>query len=97
MTSQENNDLDALKRSIHQSKAKRAQTELSENKIVEGARLWDMARKWTLGAIASENPGWSEQQVREEFRRRIALGRTREERDIYRPVGPIQIEGEAVD
>jgi hypothetical protein len=80
----------ALQHAIQQSKSARAQSEPPEVKIVEGARLWDMARAWSISAIASQNPEWSSQQVQAEFRRRMKLVRAKDERGIYQVIGKIE-------
>jgi len=56
---------------------------LPGERLVEGDRLYDLARQQTVSAIAAEHPVWSTEQVRDEYRRRLKLVRDREERGIY--------------
>ncbi len=56
----------------------------------EGARLFDMVRARMLDGIRNQFPSWTEDQVCEEFRRRLDIQRRREERGIYQVVGFIE-------
>lgn len=76
-------DTQELKQAIHVSKVDRAKRQLPGEKLVAGARLYDLARRQTLSAIADDHPTWSEDEVGEEYRRRQKLARDREERGVY--------------
>ena len=72
-----------LQQTLHQSKVDRAKRQLPSEKLIEGARLYDLARLQTLSAIAGDHPDWSRDQVRDEYRRRMKLVRDHEERGVY--------------
>jgi len=89
MNEQNPAEIEALKKSIQRSKVERAKAMPPENKLLEGARLFDMVRARMLDGIRNQFPAWTEEQVREEFRRRLDLQRRREERGIYQEFGVI--------
>lgn len=89
MTTQKKDETRALQQSIQASKVKRACQCPADQKLLQGARLFDVARRRMLDGIRAEFPQWDEAKVFEEFRSRLNVIRQREERGIYRKAGII--------
>ena len=79
----------ALQASIQRSKVERARSTSGE-KLLEGARLFDMVRQRMLSGIRAQFPSWDEQMAETEFRRRLDMQRRREEREIYTVIGELE-------
>ena len=72
-----------LQRSILSRKAARARSRASEEKLADGARLYDLGRAVLINSISGQHPEWSGQQVIEELRRRRKATRLVHEQKIY--------------
>ncbi len=90
MNTQNPAEIDALKQSIQLSRIERAKAMPRDVKLLEGARLFDMARARMLDGIRNQFPAWTEEQVCQEFRRRLDIQRRREEHGIYQAAGFIE-------
>ncbi|HSI34387.1 MAG: hypothetical protein ACAI43_19905 [Phycisphaerae bacterium] len=66
---------------IYREKVLRARAQSVEEKLALGADLYVYATSITLAAIRDQHAGWTEEQVRAELRRRIALSRRLERSD----------------
>lgn len=56
-------------------------------KLLAGARLFDVVRHRMLAGIRSRHPDWSELQVDAEFRRQLKALRDLRDRGVYTPCG----------
>jgi hypothetical protein len=65
----------ALQAEIYRSRVLRARLESIEEKILAGQELFESACEITLAGIRHQNPGISEERVREILRDRLKLGR----------------------
>lgn len=90
MSTQNPAEIEALKQAIQLSRIERAKAMPREEKLLEGARLFDMVRARMLDGIRNQFPSWTEDQVCQEFRRQLDIQRRREERGIYQVVGFIE-------
>ena len=80
-------EIKALQDSLYRSQVVRArQTPIAE-KLSAGAILFDEAARTTRDGIRTQNPEFSEAEVEQEFRRRLAIARKLDEGDIYRDAG----------
>ncbi|HYE20690.1 MAG TPA: hypothetical protein VEA69_19745 [Tepidisphaeraceae bacterium] len=66
---------------IYREKVLRARSQSIEEKLALGADLYTYATSITLAGIRNQHPEWTEEQVRAELRRRIALSRRLERSD----------------
>ena len=82
----------ALQRSIQNSKIEKAKLANPGEKLMAGARLFDVVRQRMLCGIRDEFPEWTESEIDAEFRRRIDLQRRRDERGFYTVIGELEIE-----
>lgn len=89
MINQEQADIKALQASILKSKVDRCRSMSIGIKLLEGARLFDVARQRMLDGIRVQYPDWNMEQVQCEFHRRLDVQRQREERGIYTCAGTI--------
>jgi hypothetical protein len=60
---------------LYRERVLRARATPPEEKMLDSARLFDMACEITKGGIRQQHPDWAEQQVLGELRRRLAIRR----------------------
>ena len=77
----------ALQDAVFLTKVARARRTPMEEKILDGPRLFDQNCEIMRGAIRSENPAFTPEQVERELRRRLAIARRIDEADLYRDAG----------
>ena len=68
-----------LVKRLYQDKIDAAKRMSFAEKFMAGAELFDFACSVSLAGIRSQNPGFTEEQVQAELRRRIEIGRRIEE------------------
>lgn len=78
-----------LQRAIFCAKAANSRRMDPGDKLVAGARLFDIARQRMLAGIRSRHPEWGDGEVEAEFVRQIAILRGLEERGVYTPCGSV--------
>ena len=79
----------SLKDQIFADKVRRARETPIEQKILEGPRLFDMNAEIIKGAIRSQFPGYSDEQINHEYFRRLQIARTIDDAGMFRDVGLI--------
>ena len=70
-------------------KVGRARTTPAEEKLADGPRLFDLNCQLIKGAIRSQFPEFSGEQIEIEYNRRLQIARAIDEAGIYRDVGLI--------
>ena len=70
-------------------KVGRARTTPAEEKLADGPRLFDLNCQIIKGAIRSQFPAFSNEQIEQEYCRRLQIARAIDEAGIYRDVGLI--------
>jgi hypothetical protein len=70
---------DSTRDPFRREEIERARRQTFEQKFLAGAELFDYACEITKGGIRMQHPEYSDQQVLEELRRRLALRARREE------------------
>ena len=70
-----------------QQQIEQARAMSPEDKLLAGARLFDMACKVSLDGIRYENPGIDDEAALQRLRQRLRLGRELEEREVKRRLG----------
>ena len=78
-----------LQEQIFADKVRRARETPIVEKILEGPRLFDMNAEIIKGAIRSQFPGSSEEQMNHEYFRRLQIARTIDDAGMFRDVGMI--------
>lgn len=78
-----------LQRAIFRDKAASSRRMDPGDKLIAGARLFDIARHRMLAGIRSRHPEWRDGEVAAEFVRQIAILRGLEERGVYTPCGSV--------
>jgi len=68
-------DIAALALSIERDRIRRARMRTAEQKLLDGGELFDDVRERMIWGIKSDFPGFDEEQILKEFRRRLALSR----------------------
>ena len=58
-------------------------------KLAAGAKLFDQAAQTMRDGIRNQHADFSEEQVEQEFRRRLAIARKLDEGDIYQDAGTV--------
>lgn len=76
------NDIKALADAIFRDRVLRARQMPPEEKLLDGARLFDYACRITEAGIRNEFPDADDQRVAEILRERVDLQRRREDRSI---------------
>ena len=79
----------SLKDQIFADKVRRARETPIVQKILEGPRLFDMNAEIIKGAIRSQFPGYSDEQINHEYFRRLQIARTIDDAGMFRDVGMI--------
>ena len=79
----------SLKDQIFAAKVRRARETPIEQKILEGPRLFDINAEIIKGAIRSQFPGYSEEQINHEYFRRLQIARLIDDAGMFRDVGLI--------
>ena len=79
----------SLKDQIFADKVRRARETPIVQKILEGPRLFDMNAEIIKGAIRSQFPGYSDEQINHEYFRRLQIARTIDDAGMFRDVGLI--------
>ena len=69
-----------LIRQLRREEIERARQMTFEEKFYAGAELFDYACEITKGGIRTDNPTFTEEQVLDELRRRLAIAARRESR-----------------
>lgn len=80
---------DLLIDELFADKVRRAREIPREDKLVEGPRLFDLNCQLIKGAIRSQFPQLSDEQVVQEYYRRLQIARAIDSAGIYRDVGLI--------
>jgi hypothetical protein len=80
---------DSLIDELFADKVRRAREMPREDKLVEGPRLFDLNCQLMKGAIRSQFPQLSDEQVEKEYDRRLQIARAIDSARIYRDVGLI--------
>lgn len=70
-------------------KVRRARATPVEERLADGPRLFDLNCKIIKGAIRSQFPEFSEEQIEQEYFRRLQIAHAIDEAGIYRDVGLI--------
>ena len=78
-----------LQKLIFADKIRRARETPIDERLVEGARLFDINAEIMKGAIRSQFPGFSSEQIELEYIRRLQIARMIDEAGIFRDVGLI--------
>ena len=78
-----------LQELIFADKIRRARETPIEERLVEGARLFDINAEIMKGAIRSQFPDFSSEQIELEYTRRLQIARMIDEAGIFRDVGLI--------
>jgi hypothetical protein len=65
---------------IYTEKVRRARQTPPEEKLLVGAELYELARSFSMAGVSAENPGASEERLREAFQRRLRIARLLDER-----------------
>lgn len=78
-----------LQRAIFRDKAANSRQMNPGEKLVAGARLYDMARHRMLAGIRFRHPEWGDAEVEAEFVRQMAILRELDERGVYTPCGSL--------
>lgn len=78
-----------LQEQIFADKVRRARETPIEEKILEGPRLFDLNAEIIKGAIRSQFPGYSEEQINCEYFRRLQIARSIDDAGVFRDVGLI--------
>ncbi len=79
----------ALQNSIFQSKVARARQQPIDEKIFEGPRLFDQVCQRMRDGIRQERPQFTDDEVEDELRRRLAITKRIDERGFYEDAGYI--------
>lgn len=79
----------SLKAQIFADKVRRARETPIEQKILEGPRLFDLNAEIIKGAIRSQFPGYSDEQFKREYFRRLEIARVIDDAGFFRDVGLI--------
>ena len=74
---------------IFADKVRRARATPAEEKLADGPRLFDLNCQIIKGAIRSQFGAFSDEQIEQEYYRRLQIARAIDEAGIYRDVGPI--------
>ena len=75
--------------SVFRDKVRRARETPMEERILDGPRLFDLNCQIIKGAIRSLFPAFSDEQVEQEYFRRLQIARAIDSAGIYRDVGLI--------
>ena len=75
--------------SLFVGKVRRARETPLEEKLLDGPRLFDLNCQIIKGAIRSLFPNFSDEQVEQEYFRRLQIARAIDSAGIYRDVGLI--------
>lgn len=78
-------DIDHLADAIYRDKVLRARAMKPEDRLVEGARLFDEAMTFTKAGIAAQLGTSDEAVIDCEFMRRLEITRKISERGLYKP------------
>ena len=84
--SQLDDETKQLMDSIYLEKILRARQTPIDVKIMDGPRLFDMNCAMARNGIRSQFPYFSEEQVKQELRRRLAIARSIDDANIYRNI-----------
>ena len=76
----------ALMDAIFIDKVRRARQTPMDQKMLDGARLFDLNRQIMLSGIRAQFPDFDEERVEKEFDRRLAIARRIDDAGIYRNV-----------
>ncbi len=85
-------DIKALQDSIFWSKVERAKQTPLEEKFLDGPRLFDEMSRWTKACIRGEHPEFTDEQVQQEFLRRLAIRKRLDDAGFYQDAGFIDDE-----
>jgi hypothetical protein len=84
--SQLDDETKQLMDSIYLEKILRARRTPIDERIMDGPRLFDMNCAMARSGIRSQYPHFSEEQVKQELRRRLAIARRIDDANIYRNI-----------
>ena len=76
----------SLQNAIYIERVLRARRTPMDEKILDGLRLFDMNCAMAKSGIRSQFPQFTEEQVEQEFRRRLAIARKIDDAGIYRDI-----------
>lgn len=87
--SQLDSETKLLQDSILLSKIARARRTPISQKLADGPLLFDQNMSIMSGAIRSQHPDYTDQQVEKEVRRRLTIAKRIDDGDLYRDAGVI--------